>query len=253
LTSLESKEKKAENTVSSVKRYAKSSGWLKIRAPTTKTGKTLLTKKHGKESKRGGSKGLSLPPPLQVVVSMHHTFRFTVTTAVTGTAVAIDGGGVCGALGGICTVVNSVVTCYASSFRIKRISVWPSAVAVGTSAPNPEIVWYSPSNAIEKDSSVQRSLPSGITVCAPVHSRPPRGSLCGDWLNSVVNVTNPLFGFFYVPLGSVIDMECSWTMANNLQAMDRTVATGILKGPYYLPLDGTTRHGIQPANMPTTF
>jgi hypothetical protein len=210
-------------------------------------------RKKGKESKRGSSQGLSLPPPLQAVVNGRHTFRFTVTTAVTGTALSIDGGGVCGAIGGVTTVVNSVVTCYASSFRIRRISVWPSAVAVGTASPTPEIVWYSPSNAIEKDTSIERALPAGITVCAPVHSRPPKNSLCGDWINSVVNVTNPLFGFFYVPLGSIIDMEVAWTMMNNMAGLNRTVATAILGSPYYLYLDGSTRHGFAPTGKPTTF
>jgi len=174
--------------------------------------------------------------------------------AATGTAVAVDGGGMCGAIGGFCTAVNSIVSCYASSFRVKRVSVWPAAVAVGSaSPPTPEVVWYSPSNAVEKDACVERTLPSGITVCAPVHSKPPRGSLCGDWINSAVNVTNLMFGFFWVPVGSVIDVEVSWTMANNMLSLDRTVATGILKGHYYLYLDGSTRHGFAPVAKPSTF
>jgi len=186
-------------------------------------------------------------------VQARHTFRFNVTTAVGGTAVTVDGGGMCGAIGGICTTANSVVTCYASSFRIRRVSVWPAPVAVGGTTPAPEIIWYSPSNAVEKDTSIERALPAGVVVTAPVHSRPPKASLCGDWVNAFVNVTNLLFGFLNCPLGSIIDVEVAWTMANNLQQLARTVASGTLGNPYYLYLDGSTRHGFNPIGKPLTF
>jgi len=187
------------------------------------------------------------------VVTLRHTLRFIVTTAVTGTVTSINGGGVCGALGGICTAANSAVTCYSSSFRIHRVSIWPSAVAVGTISPCPEIVWYSPSNAVEKDSSVERALPAGLTVSAPIHSRPPAKSLCGDWVNSVVNVTNLMFGLLNTPAGSVIDLDVSATMSNNMACLGVTVASGTLGNPYYLYLDGSTRHGIAPVGKPLTF
>jgi len=220
---------------------------------TTKKSASFGRRRRGRgENKRGGA---SLPPPLQAVVTVHHVFRFVVTTAgaITGTPVTIDGGGLAGALGGTCSVVNSNLTTWASSIRLHRVSIWPSAVAVGTLSPQPEVIWYSPSNAVEKDTSVERVLPAGITQTAPVHSRPPKGSFCGMWMNPVVNVTNILFGLTYVPGGSVIDLDVSFTMSNNMGTLGRVIATGVLGTIYYLYLDGSTRHGLIPAGKPSTF
>lgn len=200
--------------------------------------------------KRVGGRVSGLPPMLDAVISCHHTFRFQCTTGFS-LLVNITGGNVAGAIGGQCTIANSNVTCPASSIRIHRITIWPSQQ---NSPQNPpEIFWFSPITVMEKDSSRECILPAGISVCRPVTSVPPPKTLCADWFASVGGASQPMFGLANIAAGDVLDLEVSWTQSNNLLGVDRSVTTGTLKTTYYLYLDGSSSHQLQPVGKPSTF
>lgn len=209
-------------------------------------GKTKAVRKR----RAAKAKLASLPPTLDAVITCRHTFGFQVITGFSA-LLNITGGNIAGAIGGYCTITNSRVTCAASSIKIHRVTVWP---AQQNSPQNPpEIVWFSPITAMEKDASKYEVLPAGISVTAPVSTVPPRGTLCADWFSSVSGASQPVFGLANLAAGDVLHLDVSWTQSNNLLGVDRTVATGVLGTMYYLFLDGSTSHQIQPIGKPTTF
>ncbi len=152
------------------------------------------------------------------------------------------------ACGGICTVVNSVHTMWASSIRVHSLSVWnPGSTTVQNSA---QVVWFGVGTLQAKDEGKIASIPTGITVTAPVNSKPPRQSLAWDWQTTVSN-TNTLFQLI-VDAGCVIDMAVSFTLGNNLGIHATTIATGVLGTIYYLALDGPSSNKLVAQGVPTT-
>lgn len=202
------------------------------------------------KSRGGARRAPSLPPILDAVMSCTHTFRFQVTTGF-GSLVNITGGNLAGAIGGYCTIANSTVKTIASSIRVRGITVWPSQ----QSSPQnpPEIVWFSPITVMEKDASKERMLPAGVSVTAPLSTRPPPNTLCSDWFAVSSGSSQPMFGLINMAAGNVIDVRLSFTVTNNLLGSTQVVTTGTLGTYYYLYLDGSTSHQIQPVGKPTTF
>jgi hypothetical protein len=192
----------------------------------------------------------SLPPTLDAVIQCRHVFRFQCTTGFSALQ-NITGGNLAGAIGGYCTTVNSTVKTIASSIRVHRVSVWP---AVQSSPQNPpEIVWFSPITIMEKDASRERVLPAGVSVSSAVTEVPPKATICGDWFAVSSGASQPMFGLLNIGAGDVVDVDLSWTITNNLLGSTPAVATGVLGTYYYLYLDGSTTHQLQPIGKPTTF
>ncbi len=243
LISLETKEKKAEKTVSGRSDAPKSTGWLVL----TKKSK-MRTGRKGKRGKNG--RAPSLPPTLEAVIVCHHVFRFQVTTGFTA-LVNITGGNLAGITGGLCSTVNSVVTCPASSMRIHRITIWPPQQSAPTNPP--EVTWFSPITIMERDESKESMLPAGISVDRALVSRPPKGTICADWFSTVGGANQAMFGLTNMAAGGVIDVDVSWTISNNLLGVDRSVSTAVIKTWYYLYLDGSSSHQLTPVGKPSTF
>jgi len=194
----------------------------------------------------------SLPPVLNAVITCKHTFRFVVATGFTALQ-NITGGNLAGAIGGYVTVANSTLSRVASSIRVHRITIWPASQGVGIVPLTPEIVWFAPITVMEKDESKERMIPAGISVVAPLNETPPANTLCADWFAVSSGNTQPMFGLLNLAAGAVIDVSMSWTVTNNLTGATSAVATGILGTYYYLYLDGSSSHQIQPVGKPTTF
>lgn len=207
------------------------------------------SKRRGK-SRAMASRTPSLPPVLDAVIACNHVFRFSVTTGF-GSLVNITGGNLAGVIGGICTTANATVRTIASSIRVRRITVWPPQQ--GSPQNPPEVVWFSAITIMEKDASRERLLPAGISVTAPLSTRPPRNTLCSDFFAVSSGASQPMFGLINMAAGAVIDVELSWTVTNNLLGSSPAIATGVLGTYYYLYLDGSTSHQIQPVGKPTTF
>lgn len=191
-----------------------------------------------------------VPPELNAVISCTHTFRFQCVTGFSALQ-NITGGNLAGAIGGFCTTANSVVKTIASSIRVRKVVVWPS---VQTTPQNPpEVTWFSPITVMEKDASKERILPAGYSLSAALVSRPPRNTLCSDWFAVSSGASQPMFGLTNIAGGSVIDVTLSWTITNNLVTSSPAIATGTLGTYYYLYLDGSTSHQLQPVGKPSTF
>jgi len=199
----------------------------------------------GSRRKRAGG-APNLPPQLEAVMKVKKTLRFLASGAFSAN---ITGQMLAGALGGCCTVTNSVVTCWGSSLRVRKITVWPS---VSLTAPSPEIIWYSPLTVNEKDESKMRTLPSGVTVDRAVSSSPPPGTLAGAWINLVTLGSTALFKLINIPAASVIDVDVLFTLSNNIVGQDLGVVVGVLKTFYYLALDGPGGNVLRPIGLPTT-
>jgi len=183
-----------------------------------------------------------LPPKLDATPFVSHTFRFS-NTAAGNAVVSFDT--LCGALGGICTVANSKVQPWASSIRLKKVTVWPSASS--SSVQKVELFWEQGTSGQIRDSSIITDLPEGITVTKAVSFVPPAKSLASDWLATPANVFA-----INAPVGSIIDLSIDFTLANIYADGLQTVASATLGNIYYLALDGATANKYVPIGVPTT-
>jgi len=224
----------------------------KLLSPNGTSGLKLLRQLNSRpRRRRGKGRGApSLPPTLETVITQSHTFRFQVSTGFS-TLLNITGGNLAGVTGGLCSTANSVVTCPASSMRVHKVTIWPAAQSAPTNPP--EVVWFSPITVMERDESKESVLPAGITVDRAMVSKPPRNTLCADWFATVTAANQPMFGLLNLASGSIVDVHLSWSLSNNLLGVDRSVATATIKTWYYLYLDGSTTHFMQPIGKPTTF
>jgi hypothetical protein len=204
----------------------------------------------GKLSLLGGKEasmdmpGLNLPPAIQITPVMRHVFRYN---ASAGGNVNVTSAEVIGALGTICTVTNSTVRPWASSFRINSIKIWGSASSAA--AQSERLFWSSGPGAQSRDWEVDKTVPEGLTVSGALVTRPPKGTLGALWQTSNAAI------LFVVALnvGSVLDMDVSFTLSNQFVSGTQTVATGVLGTIYYLYLDGSTSHTLVPVALPSTF
>jgi len=176
-----------------------------------------------------------LPPELSSVIAVHHVYRWSNSGAPAPSS-SITAANVAAALGGTITVSGTTVQAFASTFRIHSITVWPTVQSV----TSPEVIWVSPSTAIEKDEAKIRSIPAGVTVDRPLMSRPPKNTLCRDWINAGVVGNQTLFTLLNIPEGSIVDMSVSFTIANNVAAVAAVTTTTGLGSIVHLPLDGHT-------------
>jgi len=191
-----------------------------------------------------GGVGASLPPSIQITPKLRHTFRFYQTV---GGHTAVTSNSVLAALGGVCYVANSLVKPMASSFKINKVTIYPAPNLSGTSACN--IAWALATGTQIRDEEKDRTLPDGLTVSAPVSSKPPRGSLAAMWQ---AGSTNSLF-FTDALIGSVLDLDISFTLSNQFLTAGQSVVTGTLGVIYYLYLDGSTSHNWIPVGVPSTL
>jgi hypothetical protein len=196
---------------------------------------------------RGPKSGMSLPPEFQAVMTQHHKFYFLVEVAGV-TSVSINDRYIRGACGGICTVANSKVQPWAGSIRINSITCWLPVVSGSTASA--DCYWVSTGTEFIKDDEKFRLIPEGVTVTGPMRFTPPPRSLAGDWISDAGAATN-LLGLV-APNGTVVCLDVSFTLANNIVAVNQTVASGTLGAVYYLALDGPTSNTLVPQGVPTT-
>jgi hypothetical protein len=175
-----------------------------------------------------------------------HRFRYLVTA---GGSYAVTANSVIGALGTVCTVTNTTVRPFASSFRIKKITVWPSCSSAASQEVR--IVW---SNSLTlgfvRDSEIERINPEGVSVTAPAVFKPPKLSLAEFWQTGSGST---MFTVVAITAGSVIDFEVDFTLSNGFLSATQAVGTGTLGNVYYLYLDGSTSHNFVPLGIPATF
>lgn len=211
--------------------------------------KKRLVGRKGKRAKGKRHRGVvpSLPPQIGCVVTCSHRFRFQNSSTQTTTGITF--GNLAGALGCVGTVTNSTVVALASSIKIRRVTIWPAEAAPDSRC---EIVWNIFAGMPTKDESKLELLPYGMTTTGPVISTPPKGDARG-WLTATsVGGTSAVIFTLYMQQGSILDLDVSWTLSNNIGGVSISGLTTVVLGTvYYLALDGHT-NTIAPQGVPTT-
>jgi len=187
----------------------------------------------------------SRPPPLQLTHNVKNvTIRFGVTSSGSYT---ISNDGIYGALGTIGITLNTFVKAWASTYRLRKVTVFPSSSA--SSDTTCSLNWSSGLTTFAKDEVMNQSVPSGMTVPEKVVFVPPKKSLVSDWifLASVLNMFS-----ITVSAGSIVDLNIDYTLGNSLTGPFVSVTTAVVGTVYYLALDGPSSNKIVPIGLPTT-
>jgi len=212
--------------------------------------KTLANKQRNRGGRRntGQIAGASLPPTINGVVQLTHTFRYASSGTLTNTSITV--GSILGALGGICTVANTTLQCWTSSFRIKWAKVW-----VNPSTTNDEVSWVWSDFSLDRDQerAMTRDLPANVSVAAAVKYVPAPGTLVADWFSAGVTSTDQL-ATVSCPAGSIVDFHVDFTLNARILsvALTRSITTGTLGNTYWLALDGVSTNLLRPRILPST-
>lgn len=193
----------------------------------------------------GRGAGGILPGRLMTTVSVHHVYRFSVST--TGTY-QITVASLLGALGGITSIVNSKIISWASAVKIRKVTVWPSA---SSSAPvNVQLSWSAGQSGQVPDQAEDMSIPQGTTVSRALAFVPPPMTLAKFWIGDA-DVAANLFQV-QVAAGSILDLDVDYRLSNIITPTFSTVTVATLGTVYYLALDGPGSNKIVPVGLPTT-
>ena len=198
---------------------------------------------------KGKSNGrVSVPRKLQTTPKVRHTYRFRVTT--TGSYSIQTGfiSGACGAVGITSTTVQNI----ASSFKLRKFTIYPPATAIGTSDTVLVYFNYATAAGFVRDESFSASVPDGITTTGALTFVPPKKSLLDTWLSTQLSFSNTCCTIA-APAGAIIDMDIEYTLMNlNSGYSATTVATATVGRMYYMPLDGVSSNKIQAQGVTTT-
>jgi len=167
-----------------------------------------------------------LPPRLEIVNTVDAILRFTWSNSAA--SVAITRKNIFGAIGGIVTVANTTVALLASSFRLRKITIWST---VGSSTLFDVIITSGAEQALSKDSVKNSDLPVGTTTLKPIVWAPKRSTYLANW-QSFSDSTDQLFSLTGAS-GGVIDVHLTYTIAGsqgiapNTATTTSTVAVGV--------------------------
>jgi hypothetical protein len=178
------------------------------------------------------------------VIAAAHLFRASSALALA----PISAVKIACALGGVCTVVNSTVTSFVSSFRIKKIVI---CAAQASNAEGTEVQWFQNPAGQAKDASQGTAQPGGTTMSAVAEFVPPPYALAYSWVNAT-QASGVMFNIS-APDESVIVVEAEYTLSNNYTGIGAvSVSTATLGVTYYLSLDGSVGL-IRQLERPTTL
>jgi hypothetical protein len=189
----------------------------------------------------------SLPPQIEITPNVRHVYRFVSNNA---NSVSVTNQDILGAIGGICTVANSTVRLWATSFKLNSVKMWPSANTT-TTPTYTDIAWGAGAYG-SKDSELLKAVPGGCSVTGLVTFKPPKGSFATNWISNTISGNYVIF-LLQCSVGSILDVDLSFTLCNQVAPANASIATGTLGNIYYLFLDGSTTHQLQPYGLPFTF
>lgn len=198
-----------------------------------RTRKTRATPRRGRNKKgRGPSQVPPLPRPLDSVDVVPFHRRYLSSAALSFKQVTRQN--LFMALGGIAPDTANVV-CWASSYRVKRITAWPAA---GTEV---QITFWTSSGeqSLMREKIVVNTMPTGITIDRGSQFKPPRGTYLEMW-QSLQSTSEVLFEVS-CGSGSIVDIEGVYTLNTGSVQTPLTVASGATvtaQEVYYAPLDG---------------
>jgi hypothetical protein len=191
--------------------------------------------------------GSSLPPQIDITPNCRHTFRFVCGNVASVTCTNQD---ILGAIGGICTVANSTVRLWASSFRMHSVKMWPSANT--TTTPTYADVFWGAGAYGSKDAEFLKAVPGGCTVTGLVTFKPPKGTFAANWISNTISGNYVIMGV-QCSIGTIVDVDLSFTLVNQVAPANSSISTGTLGAIYYLCLDGSSTHQYTAYGLPGTF
>jgi len=207
------------------------------------------TKKKSRVGRRGVGQVPKLPPSIKTTVEHRHVWRYVCNTVQTSNN--INTAELLGIGGCMTKVANTSVSSIHSSVKLHSVTIWPAPPALGATNYPAEISWGAAESDLQKDESWDSTIPNGVTSTAALRSTPPSGSLAADWLT--YDGSSPIiFTLLNIAAGSVIDIEASHIMRNNVGGVDITVTTAATGTIYYLYLDSTGGK-FTPVGVPTTL
>jgi len=189
--------------------------------------------------------GSRLPPQIDAVLVVGHRYRFV--TSVTG-IYNVTPAMLFGVCGGFCTIANSQHRSWAGTIRAKRVTLFLPSVTSGTNSA--DVVWLSNDLNRSRDSEELNSTPTGITNCNSMTSVPPGKTAQQLWFTS--SATGASFLSLSVVVGTIIDLDLTFTLNCNFTGAANTIAVGMLGNTYYLALDGPASNKLIPVGLPTT-
>lgn len=212
--------------------------------------RTLSLSKLGGKKKQGYRRKDIVPSAvirqLPASICTSHKFRFVCTA---GETISITVADIFGTIGGIGTINNSTITLFASSFKLRRVSIIESAQSV--TAVSSELLWYS---AADVNSADKVYMNTTIPYDRPtvISQAPPRGSLASFWWNTSSVLSTVLFTIS-CSIGSTIETYLDFTFLNNAPSTGIAgVATVVVGNTYYLALDGFASNKLIPVGLPST-
>ncbi len=192
-----------------------------------------------------------LPRDLNTNAIVGQTMRFGATADFAGNITLANIIGSCGTIG---TATNTTVFAIASSVRIRHLRIFPPAEAGSIRPQLNSVTWASASGLAEtKDVVRDASMPYGVSVGTVVSSRPPPRSLSSMWLNPQIISTSTVLCALTVEQGAIVEVDVSFTLANNLPTISIAASTVVIGNTYYLYLDGQSSHLLKPVGRPSTI
>lgn len=194
-----------------------------------------------------GSKAMakiSLPPSLQTIPEVSHTFRFRSNSSASSTITTVGLFGICGAMALTSTTVGPI----AGSVRLMSVRVWLPAATVDSVL----VYWgLTAAAGFIKEQAMNSATPDGITVTGCREFKPPKGSLLAGWLSSQLSGSNTVMTIAG-PAGMIIDVRMKYTLLSVLAGYSAiTVASATAGRIYYLGLDGSS-NVLQAQGVSTT-
>jgi hypothetical protein len=210
-------------------------------------------KTRGKRKKGIARKGRAprLPPEINVVTKTVQCLRFVVL-ASPGTPAVITFGDMLSAMGCVGTVTNSTVSTIHSTYRMRKVTLWPATNPSAGANVLPEIEWLAGGTTeVAKDVSFNKTTPAGITESVgPLVATPDPNTLQGDWIYPAASASQVHMHLHNLTQGCVVDILVEGTLINNLGGVNVTVTTAVLGSLYWLYPD--TGNKLQPVGRPST-
>jgi hypothetical protein len=206
----------------------------------------LISLRRGSGKKRSRSKNgklgiASLPPELDATVSFSKKYRYIAQDA-SATAKTVTVGTILVSMGSM-AITTTQVSSLCSSFRIKKITMYP---ALGTGV-TPLLEWVDAATTglNVKDEKVGRSIPAGVTVEAPITIRPPKNSEISWWWDA--QATGVTLFVLSAPVGTILDLDVEATIVNSGTNVQETSYTSLTVGAIYYPaLEGRSTNDWAP-------
>jgi len=151
-------------------------------------------------------------------------------------------------------VANTSVTQVATSFRLRRVTIYVSGTTQGT--VDASVIWFGDNLDHEPDQERVNATQANVWAPMSVTSVPPRNSGCGLWIrNTASPVNTAVFCIQCTNSYPVVDVDLDWTLPTGVVSQaTRAVATAAVGTVYRLALNSTNGSSalLTPALFNTT-